>query len=304
MPFIANPATVGVPNFKVIDIDAGEVAKALQLYLERGSRLTGVSLDDISTSVIRLPTDSKKVNLAELLELGMKLFDAIVWLTAGRPETHGLAVSPEMTKESISSMHEIARAVFYVYFFILTQARYPAGSLNKEKPKVPNFLSVVMGMNKDQAHYVDMICTFEPQKFDMKWVQHVNFAGFGQESLSRFGLGVAGYRMFGPFKLYKVKAGLSPELQKAVRFAQKVATSPSTWDVHPATRKPEVLTKRGNLNKNLGNLILEVFTEDEIDEMVITKVLYAKPKHEATARNYLQWSDDDDISGTTNIFRI
>jgi len=303
MSFSSSPAVVGTPDFKVIDIDPQEVAKALQVYLERGSRLTGVSIEDISVSVFELPADVTKCTLTDLIIKGMKLFDAIVWLTAGRPVSRPLQVDPSMTKESIPSMHEIARSVFYVYFFLVTQARYPAGSKNDQKPRVPNFLKILMGMELDQSIYVDRICSFEPQKFDPSWAKAVNFTRFGQESLSRFGLGVAGYRLFGPFKSYSVKSGLSIDLQNAVKFAQTVASSPASWSIHPLTRSPEVLTKRGNLNKNLGNLILEVFTDEQIDEMVASKLLFAKPSKEPTCRNYLQWSAIDDITGTDFIFR-
>lgn len=303
MSFSSSLQHVGTPVFDVIDIDASEVAKALQTYLERGSKLTGVSVDDISTSVFEMPPDVSKCNLVDLISRGMKLFDAIVWLTAGRPARRPLRVDPQLTQESVTSMHEIARSVFYVYFFLLTQARYPAGSKSRVKPRVPNFLSVIMGMEKDQSVYVDQICSFEPQKFDPAWARSVNFSKFGQESLSRFGLGVAGYRLFGPFKSYQVKDGLPANIMSAVQFAQTVANSAPTWDIHPLTRAPAVLTKRGNLNKNLGNLILESFTEEQISEMVQSKLLYAKPVKEPTCRNYMQWSPVDDISGAGLIFR-
>jgi len=302
-PFVANNSFLGVPNFQIVDIDPEEVAKALQNYLERGSRLTGVSLDDISTTVSALPPSVSKVSLVELLELGMKLFDAIVWLSAGRPSTHQLQADPTITKDKIPSMHEIARSVFYVYFFLVTQARYPAGSKNTEKPRVANFLKVIMGMDDEQSVYVDRICSFEPQKFDPSWAKFVNFRSFGQESLSRFGLGVAGYRLFGPFKLYQPKEGISAELMSAVSFAQNVAGAPASWDIHPLTRSANILTRRGNLNKNLGNLVLDVFTDEQIDEMVNAKILYAKPQREPTHRNYLKWAAQDDITGSSHIFR-
>jgi hypothetical protein len=303
MSFSASPSIIGVPDFKSIDIDAREVAKALQVYLERGSKLTGVSLDDISTSVIRVPADTNKVTLVQLLEVGMKLFDAIVWITAGRPTTHPLAEDPTITKDKIPSLHEVARSVFYVYFFLVTQARYPAGSKNTDKPRVSNFLRVLMGMAEEQHIYVDRICSFEPQKFDPAWARYVNFSGLGQEALSRFGLGVAGYRLFGPFKMYQAKENISTDLKNAVAFATTVSKTPATWDIHPLTRNANILTTRGNLNKNLGNLILDVFTDDQIDEMVTSKILYAKPTREPTCRNYLSWTPNDDISGSSYIFR-
>jgi len=303
MSFTANATTVGTLDFNVTDIDAQEVAKALQTFLERGSKLTGVSIDDKSTSLTSIPADPQKASLADLISRGMKLFDAIVWITAGRPASRPLRVDPSMTKDSIPSLHEIARSVFYVYFFLLTQARYPAGSKSTQKPNVPNFLKVIMGMELDQNVYVDRICSFEPQKFDPAWARMVNFSNFGQESLSRFGLGVAGYRLFGPFQSYSVRTDLPDNLKNAVSFAQKVANAPASWDVHPLTRSPTVLTKRGNLNKNLGNLILDSFTDEQIDEMVKSKLLFAKPTREPTCRNYLQWSSEDDITGSSFIFR-
>jgi len=302
MAFQATPNIVGIPDFGLIRIDEIETAKAFQAYLDSASNLTGVSLDDIDTAVLRMPPDPSRVTLVELLESGMKLFDAVIWLTAKRPASHPLSEDPGKTKESIPSLHEVARAVFYCYFMLITQARYPVKSDNIEKPRIPNFLKTIMGMDKDQSHYISLICSFEPQKFNPAWARHVQFSGFGQEVLSRFGLGVAGYRMFGPFGLYKPRNGLSPELTRAFQFARTVSTSPSSWAVHPLTRDVNILKARGNLNKNLGNLILDCFTDADITEMVTTKILYAKPVREPSHRNYLTWAEHDDITGTAKMF--
>jgi len=297
MPFSATPSTIGVPEFGLIHINPEETAKAFQAYLDTASKLSGVSLDDIKLTVMSMPADPSKVTLVDLLERGMKLFDAVVWLTAGRPATHPLRADPGLKKENIPSMHDIARAVFYCYFMLVTQARYPVGRENSEKPKIPNFLKTIMGMEKEQHVYVNTICSFEPQKFDPAWARHVKFDGFGQQVLSRFGLGVAGYRMFGPFNLYSPKPDMDPSLAPAFAFARKVAVAPATWGVHPLTRKPAVLKARGNLNKNLGNLILECFSDADIAEMCKSKVLYGKPEKEPGHRQYKNWTAEDDISG-------
>jgi hypothetical protein len=297
------PASLGTPDFKIVDITPSEVASALQEYLNRGSRLTGVSLDDIKTALPKAVTDPKRATLVDLLNAGMKIFDALVWLSAGRPSTHPLTVDSGAKVTDITSMHDIARAVFYNYFFIVTQARYPVKAGDVAQPKTPNFLSVILGMKEDQGVYVERVCSFEPEKFDKSWAQYVQFKGFGQEAISRFGLGVAGYRLFGPFKLYAPEKAYPENLKSAVEFATKIAKSAPTWDIHPATRRAEILTKRGNLNKNLTNLILDVFTDEQIEEMVKTRVLFKLPVREAGARNYLQWTAEDDISGTTLIFQ-
>lgn len=303
MAFNAVPAIVGVPDFKVIHIDPEEVAKCFQTYLDSASKLTGVSIDEIQLGVARLPVDQIKATLVDLLDCGMLLFDAVVWITAGRPASHPLVLDPAIKVGNVLSLQAVAKSVFYCYFMLLVQARYPASARSSDKPIIPNFLKTIMGMDKDQHTYVESICSFEPQKFDPKWIRYVQFKGFGQEVLSRFGLGVAGYRYFSPFALYSPKPGISQQLVSAVTFAKTVATAGASWDIHPLTRKPAVLTKRGNLNKNLSNLILDVFSDIDIDEMVAAKVIYAKPKREPTHRNYTQWSPDDDISGVDKIFK-
>jgi len=304
MSFSATPSFIGVPDFGLIKINPEETAKAFQAYLDTASSLTGVDLDTINRTVIKMPAEPEKVTLVELLQLGMKLFDAIVWLTATRPKSHPLLVDPGMKKESIPALHDVARSVFYCYFMLVTQARYPVGRNNKDKPKIPNFLKTIMGMEKEQHEYVETICSFEPQKFDPAWARHVKFEGFGQEVLSRFGLGVAGYRLFGPFALYSPRPDMDESLRSAFAFARKVATSPSSWDVHPLTRKPDVLRMRGNLNKNLGNLILDCFSEEDIEEMVKTKILFAVPVRDPGHRQYKAWIEEDNISGRNFIFAI
>jgi hypothetical protein len=302
MPFQASASYTGVPDFKIIKINPEETAKAFQTYLDTASSLTGVSLDDINRTVVTLPHDAKKATLVELLNCGMKLFDAVVWLTAGRPESHPLMRDPGQKDATVPTMHEIARSVFYCYFMLLTQARYPVSSRETQKPKIPNFLKTIMRMDKDQHVYVEMISSFEPNKFDPAWVRFVSFENFGQEVMSRFGLGVAGYRMFGPFGLYDPKSDMDPALRPAFDFARTVAKKPASWNVHPLTRNPNILKARGNLNKNLGNLILRCFSAEDIEEMKKARILYDTPVKEVTHRQYITWTADDDITGTSLIF--
>jgi len=302
MAFKATPQMLGVPDFGLIHIDPVETAKAFQAYLDTASRLTGVSLDDIDRRVMKAPDDPEKVTLFELITLGMKLFDAVVWLHAKRPVSHPLMIDPTITTETIASTHDIARSVFYVYFMLLTQARYPAATPTADQARIPNFLKTIMGMADGQHVYMSRICSFAPQKFDPAWVRHVSFSNFGQEVLSRFGLGVAGYRMFGPFGLYDHRSDMPANLAPAFAFARSVSKAPASWSVHPLTRDPNILTARGNLNKNLGNLILDAFTDAQIDEMVNAKILFKKPDREASHRNYLTWTANDDITGSGRIF--
>jgi len=282
----------------VVHIDPILVATALQQYVKNGSKITGVDVKEINLNITDKIADIGSVTLPILLENGMKLFDAIVWLSAERSIRPDLVVDPSMKSAGVPSMNEIAKALFYVYFFILTQARYPGVGTGEQLIKVPKFLTSVMGLDKGQEYYKSIVCSFNIAQFDPAWVRNIRFQGLGQEFLSRAGLGVAGYRLFGPFKLYSLKEGVSADVQRAYQVAQAFAKAPATWLVHPVTRSPDLLTSMGNLNKNLGNLILECFTDEEIVEMEKNRIIFARPEKDPAHRNWKQWTlESFDFSG-------
>lgn len=300
--FEATTATLGVPDFGVIDIDPEQTAIAFQAYLNAASKLTGVAITQISRRVSKVPQNPDTVTLVDLLKAGMKLFDAVVWLHAGRPKDHPLQADPTITPEAIPSLQDVSKALFFAYFMLLTQARYPVSRLAKDKPAVPNFLRSIMGLDQPQEYYVEMICSFEPQLFDATWVKFITFRSFGQQAVSRFGLGVAGYRLFSPFGAYDPKPDMDPSLRPAFDFARAVSKAKMSWNIHPLTRDPNILTARGNLNKNLGNLILDCFTAEQIQEMTASRMLFRVPDRDANHKNYKTWTAQDDITGTNYIF--
>jgi hypothetical protein len=301
---------LGNVQFNTVDINPEEVAKALQTFLDRGSKITGVDLDELDLSVHTAVQNPKTAKISDLVKAGIPIFDAITWISANRPESHPLKFDQTKDADKCPSMATIALSVFYVYFMLITQARYPyAGNSSGKavddgsKPRIPAFLLNILGAKEPQEWYMKNICSFPPEKFNPEWIKFVTFGNFGREVLSRFGLGVAGYRMFGPFKLYMHKEDLPANLVSAYNFARAVASTPPTWAIHPITRDPAVLTKRGNLNKNLSNLVLECFSDEQIDEMVKARILFAKPIRDVQHRNYLMWEQTDDISGSSYLFR-
>ncbi|KAG6046505.1 hypothetical protein E4U39_001268 [Claviceps sp. Clav50 group G5] len=300
------PFQLGAPDFGIVHVDPKEFALILQPFLNRGSKLTDeVTVDDISTKVLSVPDKPEQATLKDLVAIGMKCFDAVVWLSAKDKSGHPLRADPTMKPDDIPSMEEISKSLFYCYFMLLTKARYPPD--DHEIQQVPRFLSVLMEMDKEPSYYVSKICTFELRRMNPTWIKQMNYSSLTTKTLSRFGLCVAGYRMFIPFDLFDAREGLPDNLVSAFTFARTVARAPASWNVHPLTRPrgPQAaITRRGNLKQNLGNLILDVFTEEQIDEMVKHRILFKKPDRDMAHREYLQWAAEDDISGTANIFSV
>jgi len=298
---MASSLKLGFVDFKYVTLDPAEVARIFEKFVAHGSKLNQVSSDDPVTNV-KVGTVKEALNtVADCLAVGMRLFDAVVWLKSGKVKE--ISIDPSITDEKIATPSDISSALFYCFFFLLTQARYPSQGNKDQLTNVPAFLANILGLNKGQKYYSDIMCGFDIVKFDPKWVRYYPLQHLSQEALSRFGLGVAGYRLSAPFKLYAPDKDGHDKRANAIKFAETLAKSPPSWDIHPVTRKPDVLSKYGNLNNNLGNLILDVYKEETIDEMVSAKILYAKPVRVPRNREYIQWSVDQLIFTEENIFK-
>jgi hypothetical protein len=291
------------PDFGIVDVSPVDLARVLQIFLDRGSQLTGVPLDSISLSVFSLPPNPIAATLTDLLNSGMKFFDAVIWLSAGRPNTHQLREDPSIKKEDLPLMNDVARSIFYIYFNLVTQARYPAGRYQAEKVKIANFLIRVMQMDQPQEYYVDMVCSFDIRLLDPRWIEFVNFQGFGQQVQSRFGLGVAGYRWFAIFKHFQPDTKGRQDLIDAIKFVNRINAAPYDWNIHPLTRPGEVIAQCGPLNGNLMNLALEVLSSESLAAAVDSRMIFSYPVATPQHNQYKLWNDQMVIVGSRPVFK-
>ncbi|RKF61659.1 hypothetical protein GcM3_154016 [Golovinomyces cichoracearum] len=213
-----------VPDFGIVDIDPIVAGDLLTAYCHRGSKLIGVDIGSINCTVTALPTPNKTVDIPRCLAHGMKFFDAIVWTSATPAVRPKLVLAPNTTDVEILTNAEISKAIFYIYFSLLTQAKYPTQL--GENQLIPAFLRTTLGLTVLPATYVRKVCTFIVNLFDPTWIRSVRFRGFGQKTLSRFGLGVAGYKLFAPFALLNPKQDVPVE---AENFLFVCAGCCNTW---------------------------------------------------------------------------
>jgi len=287
--------SLGNVNWHDVVLDANEVATILSGFVDRGSKLSTVAASDPDT---RVKTGAKAENLTDInscLNAGMKIFDAIVWLKSGKVKP--LQEELEITDATIPSLSTVARAVFYNYFFLLTQAKYPTKTNNtatdnkgKKVPQKPAFLAKLLGLDKDPWHYAELICGFEITKFDPSWIRYYKSTSMGREAISRFGLGVAGYRMCGPFKFVNPDTDEAKFHSDSIEFVQYIARSVPNWCIHPLTRDVGFLSAVGNFNDNLNNMILDCYKKETIETMVKDRMLYTYPERKLRNNEWKAWN--------------
>lgn len=313
-------------DFGDIRVDPEELAEIFQRYIEYGSRRFNLAISDVEVYA-NLPFDydgkeTVKVQifgdltcattLTGLLASGTKFLDAIVWLglaanKRSKPEVHNAPRNWNKTSAYTYTKYndhpKIARCMFFYFFYVLTRARAPTADETDSTQPIPNFLKSVLSYQESPSDVAQYLASFDLNLMNHQWVKSIKMQSLSEEALNRFGLGVAGYRMAAPFKLYNPEMTNIESLSNAIAVAQSLAKSSASWNIHPATRDPNILQKYGNLNKNLGNLMLEVFTTAQLEEMVRAKIIFAVPKKEANHTNYKTWSIDDLFIPTDLIFR-
>lgn len=281
---------LGNVNFNVLQPDFTQLARAIQQFLAYGSKKGHVTIEEL-VIVSDLPNPPIRfADVAEALINGTKFFDACLYFTLPDADKPAVRAMTAAEKPASREYAQIGEAIFVIYFYLLTRARVPARTGEDSRHPIPRFLTNVLSLTQPMTAYLDLVSGFDISKMDHKWIKEVQMGELGDEMRNRIGLGVAGYRMFGPFKSYTPRPGTPPNLLQAVEVAKHIATVAPDWNIHPVTRNPVILTNLGNLNQNLGNLMLEVFSDEQIREMTDAKMIFAKPTKQPTHIQYRTWT--------------
>jgi len=278
-------------DFKTIEFDLIELAGKIQRFVHQGSQRYFVSIDDIKIQKLAGEQPPDPMTMEWLFEQGNPFFDSVFYIGLEDVKKPQIVELPAGHTVSPILPYALAQALFFQYFLILTR-----GSVSDEDSltvgtAVPSFLAKVIGLDKTPKYYASLLSTFQLKKVDPAWAKFVPMKDLGKECVNRLGLGVAGYRMGGPFKLLPKPTGMSAEQTTAYEIAHSFISQPYSWDIHSATRNPNILTIYGPLNANLGNLALEIFKKEDLERLVSTKALYKLPIKDDSATNYRSWKD-------------
>lgn len=286
--------TVDFSAVKVDDVFAGA---AFQAFIDAGTQLHTIPLVDID---IFVPLgEQPPYSLKDLLSWGNRVGDCVFFMQiyeADRDACGGdvlnnpcrfyvmLTHDPAKSLKPPMSPDHAAKLVAAWAIYAMVRAGPPS-------LPVPKFIKDQIGVSMSPKEMCDSFTLTNPVNWSLEWIRAIKWSTVGRETLSRFGLGVAGYRLIQPFKIYTPKADSKPNIIAACETMRLLAGQGATWEVHPVTRNPNLLTALGNLNKNCMNLMMEAFTSTEMAEMKGNAISSAvTPVHDAQHVNYRSWT--------------
>jgi len=301
MAAVINFANVAVGNlvFGPIDLDLQSLAAQLQAFVEQGSRRYSLSKADIQVFQDQGTQLTAQNTLAEFLAQGNTLFDSLIYLA----DPVGINVQTRLAGNVgvPYTADEIAKALFVQWFFILTRGRVSNSAGTQVGTDMPNFLRGVLQCQLSPLEYANKLAKFDLAQINPGWVRYIRFGALGIETRNRLGLGLAGYRLLAPFKYLTPKDNLPAHIVTALGVARSFATQPASWDIHPATRSPNILTTYGPLNANLSNLALIAYEAADLQTLVANRTLFQMPQSYPQNRDYMNWTIPY-VTGTANIF--
>lgn len=254
-------------------IDYKYVAVALQRFIEVGSN-DGI----IYTNELRFEVNPGEKtdfnNLEAALAAGMKPLDAVLYLSLR--QTPNIKITHRQQNIARPDISAINKACFVAYFYLITRAYWPSTAGNISGHPVPNYLKTLQLVTNftDVMTKINMLTDNSSKVWQSTWIRYIKLDKFGQKSISRILLGVAGYRWIAVIALVEPDFTDDPVALRARAAVKVLYKKGYDWGVHPLTRTEAMMAKTGSLNKNLNNLALRLYSSDTLERLKAQKVIY------------------------------
>lgn len=222
-----------------------------------------------------------KVTIDTICESGLYLVDYLIYCDC---KLKGYDVSIMINKDVRNTIpEEQIEVLAYVIFVMLTRSKL----ILNDTEEMPRFLKNQFRCFSNKTEIERKISTNNIKTFGINWLKSVDITIFGEAFCNRVRNGIAGSRYFNIFKDYQFKQNIENNILRIAGIIKDIAMEGPYFEMHPAFSSP-ILTSM-SISKNLSNLILDAYDDDEIDLMVKNKSLFSRPLRDDRYKNYLTW---------------
>lgn len=264
---------LGAFDLDSLQLDYEAIGIGLRRFVVQGSNSGQLAASDL-TMVNRSRTPiSDLTTVRAWVDAGTKLLDAIVYLSLPTDRRPAVDTAPDLGEVVSTSHADLARAVFYVYMFIMIRGRAPLATDSVSVGSAPGFLTSVMKLQDRPDMYATRIASFDINKLDYAWIKCVHIPALQPKVRNRLALGIAGYRAIAAVKMVRKKDGLSQAQQDAVSHVVRFFDRGIVWDCVAVTRSELFIQRFGNFNGCLYNLLHEICADGEVERLKKNKII-------------------------------
>lgn len=226
-----------------------------------------------------------KLDLNDIIVNGIPILDYLVYSGLTEEEKSTVTWVTDESKKEFDET-DFGLSLFSVYFMMMTR-----GKPIPEKDEImPSFLTKIMkGRQMSATRISEVLTNNNVSAFKHYWIRAVNINKLPDSVRNRFAKGISGSRVVSIFKDY-VPEKLDEENKELYSNLEVIAKNGPYWEFHNLFM-PDHL-KNYSINGNLGNFILNVYSERQINKMVTSRALYSYPKFNPRFEQYRVWGKE------------
>jgi hypothetical protein len=293
-----------------IKISLDDLSRIINQAIQDVSKIHFVAPEDLNVYAVDATSTGTSVgtppkDLVQALESGTKFFDGVYYFSMTEALRPAVKANPAGVTKDENLVAVAKQYLFLQALHVMIRGDYGKSTGTAAGADVPAFLSQICGMRVSPAALSAGLCSFSIEKVPKGWIKGLQWSDMAQSVQQRLGLGLAGYRLLGPFKLFPCKQDASPEAKAAYEWVKALAGQPFDWALHSATRDPGLISKLGSFNKALTNLVLECFTPEQIAIMINpqVKILSVQPIRDPRANTWISWGNSAPLVLKDPIFK-
>jgi len=239
--------------------------------------------------------NSPPTSIEMAMKYGTKFFDAVYYFACETSKRPVILMGADVADKFPAEVILMKKRLLWTALFLMFRGSYPSSSGNTLGSDVPAFLVTTAGMNESPADVAAGLASFNLLNIPTSWIKFIPWKEFAPEIKQRLALGVAGYRSLGPFLVADCRPDAPPDVRAAFDWVRHVASQPPDYQILSATRSADLIAKLGSWNKALANLSLLCFTQEQLTNMVATKILFKMPVEDVRSNTWKSWATNVQI---------
>lgn len=283
--FLISAMNLGDVAGTKLDLDYGKLGTAIWEAIKLAADPDVITAEQLNITYVE--DNITDATVASMIKAGTPIFDALLFAQAGAPEGANLTKINALPKDANKRQADQTKQLAWTVMYCLIRGNYPSGQTAEVGKDIPAILDAMFKLGKSPNDVVASIASFNINHLPMDWIKGIDLSKLPLKLKNRLTLGLPGYRYVNVFKAIPVAQEISQEWLDRVNWVREFASYPYDWNVFTPTRSSEFLEKVGSFNKLLMNLMVNVYSEEELNYMVAQRMLPRIPEYTTGS---LDWS--------------
>jgi hypothetical protein len=229
--------------------------------------------------------DISKVTMRTIIDCGIPIFDFIIYQNLSEEDKKKIKWVID-SKRKIYTETEISFSTLFIYFMLITRNKvFP-----EKHENIPSFLLRFMITPMTVDDVKECLSNNNLSLFSHVWIKDIKISKLTDSLKNRIKQGIAGMRLFTVISENEPDKNINSNLSQLVDNIKFLINRGPYWEMHTLFQTSFLNSQ--SINANLNNLLIDLYSFDKLEQLVLNKSIFKMPKFNPRAIQYLQWSDN------------